>query len=147
MDQAQRLEWNQRIIEEFRANKGVVGGQFEGSLLLLLTTTGARSGESRTMPLACLADGDRYVVFAANGGRPTRPGWYYNLLADPTATVEVGSESFHAVATFAEGEERDRLWAERLLTAPFMADFQAAAPGPIPVVVLTAEGGAVSSEA
>jgi deazaflavin-dependent oxidoreductase (nitroreductase family) len=147
MEQAERLKWNQQIIEEFRANEGVVGGQFEGSLLLLLTTTGARTGESWTMPLAGMVDGDSWVVFAANGGRPTRPGWYHNLRADPKVTVEVGTETFAAVATFAEGEDRDRLWTKRIELAPFMADFQATAPGPIPVVVLTRQDRAVSSDA
>ena len=141
VDQAQRREWNQKVIEEFRANGGVVGGPFEGSELLLLTTRGARSGEQRVSPLAAItADGGagrRWAVFAANGGRPTRPGWYYNLAADPVVTVEVGTERFQAVAEDATGTEREELWAAMLERLPSLDDFQATAPGPIPVVVLT----------
>jgi deazaflavin-dependent oxidoreductase (nitroreductase family) len=141
MHQAQRREWNQKVIEEFRANEGVVGGSFQGNTLLLLTTRGARSGELRVSPLAAVsADGGagrRWAVFAANGGRPTRPGWYYNLSADPVATVEVGTERFQAVAEDATGAERERLWAVMLERLPSLDDFQATAPGPIPVVVLT----------
>ncbi|MFC1429568.1 nitroreductase/quinone reductase family protein [Streptacidiphilus sp. N1-3] len=138
-DQAQRLQWNQQIIEEFRANKGVVGGPFAGGTLLLLTTRGARTGEQRTMPLAALPAGEgQWAVFAANGGRPTRPGWYYNLLAHPTeVTVEIGTETFAAVAADAEGEQRAALWAAQLARLPALEEFQATAPGPIPVVVLT----------
>ncbi|MHA6759848.1 nitroreductase/quinone reductase family protein [Streptacidiphilus sp. PAMC 29251] len=148
-EQAQRLQWNQQIIEEFRANQGVVGGPFAGATLLLLTTRGARSGEQRTMPLAALPAGEgRWAVFAANGGRPARPGWYYNLLADPASvTVEIGTESFAAVAADAAGAEREQLWATQLARLPALADFQATAPGPIPVVVLTRQDRAVSSDA
>lgn len=141
MDQAQRREWNEKVIEEFRANEGVVGGSFAGHSLLLLTTRGAKSGELRVSPLAAVsADGGagrRWAVFAANGGRPTRPGWYYNLSADPVVTVEVGTERFQAVAEDATGAEREQLWAVMLERLPSLDDFQATAPGPIPVVVLT----------
>ena len=147
-DQAQRLQWNEQIIEEFRANKGVVGGPFAGATLLLLTTRGARSGEWRTMPLAALPAGDgRWAVFAANGGRPNRPGWYHNLVADPAVTVEIGTERFPAVAADAAGEERERLWEAQLALLPALADFQATAPGPIPVVLLTRSDRDVSSDA
>ncbi|MFC1400109.1 MULTISPECIES: nitroreductase/quinone reductase family protein [Streptacidiphilus] len=141
VDQAQRREWNQKVIEEFRANGGVVGGSFAGSDLLLLTTRGARSGEQRVSPLAAITadggEGRRWAVFAANGGRPTRPGWYYNLSADPVVTVEVGTETFQAVAEDATGAEREQLWAVMLERLPSLDDFQTTAPGPIPVVVLT----------
>ncbi|MFC1416430.1 nitroreductase/quinone reductase family protein [Streptacidiphilus cavernicola] len=147
-DQAQRLQWNEQVIEEFRANKGVVGGPFEGATLLLLTTRGAHTGLRRTMPLAALPAGEgRWAVFAANGGRPHRPGWYYNLVAEPEVTVELGTERFRAVAADAAGEERERLWAAQLAVLPALADFQATAPGPIPVVVLTRQGRDVSSDA
>lgn len=149
MAEEQRLAWNRQVIEEFRANRGVVAGPFEGRTLLLLTTRGAKSGERRTSPLAALPAGgaDRWAVFAANGEHPNRPGWYYNLLADPVATVEVGAERFTAVAADAVGEERERLWAQMLGLLPALTTFQATAPGPIPVVVLTRQDRAVSSDA
>ncbi|MFI8104279.1 nitroreductase family deazaflavin-dependent oxidoreductase [Streptomyces sp. NPDC086023] len=137
---SERLEHNQRVIDEFRATGGVVGGDFEGMPLLLLTTTGARSGKPRTSPMAYLRDGDRLVVFAANGGRENRPGWYHNLLADPSAGVEVGKESFTVTAAVAEGAERERLWAAQLAVAPFLADFQARSGRRVPVVTLTPAG-------
>jgi deazaflavin-dependent oxidoreductase (nitroreductase family) len=148
-DQEQRRTWNEQIMQEFRANKGVVGGPFEGATLLLLTTRGARTGEARTLPLATIAAGEgRWAVFAANGGRPSRPGWYYNLTAAPTeVTVEIGTETFAATAADAEGEERARLWAAQLSRLPALADFQATVPWPIPVVVLTRQDRAVSSDA
>lgn len=133
---SERLQRNQKVIEEFRSAGGVVGGDFQGVPLLLLTTTGARSGESRTMPMTYLRDGDRLVVFGANGGRANHPGWYHNLLAHPTARVEVGTESFDARATISEGAERERLWNEQLRHAPYFARFQERAGRRIPVVVL-----------
>jgi deazaflavin-dependent oxidoreductase (nitroreductase family) len=135
---AERLAMNARIIDEFRANDGLVGGDFDGTPMLLLTTTGARSGEPRTMPLTYLPDGDdRLVVFAANGGRPNHPDWLHNLLADPGVTVEVGARRFAATARIAEGPERERLWAAKLAVMPTLADFQARAGARrIPVVVL-----------
>src|SRR5579884_4385144 len=90
-----RMEKNERnrlIIEEFRAHEGKVGGQFVGAPLILLTSKGARSGEPRTTPLRYLPDKDRLIVFAANAGAATNPAWYYNLLAHPTVTVEIGTE-------------------------------------------------------
>jgi deazaflavin-dependent oxidoreductase (nitroreductase family) len=135
-DQAQRRAWNQQVIEEFRANAGVVGGDFAGTPLLLLTTRGARTGEPRISPLRSCQDGDRYYVFAANGGRPTHPGWYYNLLAHPEVTVEVGTECYPARAVIAEGAERERLWQAAAAEVPALNDFQAKVPHPIPIVVL-----------
>ncbi|MFJ6938986.1 nitroreductase family deazaflavin-dependent oxidoreductase [Streptomyces sp. NPDC101132] len=137
---SERLERNQRVIDEFRAKGGVVGGDFEGMPLLLLTTTGARSGEPRTSPMAYLRDGDRLVVFAANGGREHHPGWYHNLLAHPSAGVEVGKDSFTVTAAVADGAERERLWAAQLAVAPFLGDFQARSGRRVPVVTLTPAG-------
>jgi deazaflavin-dependent oxidoreductase (nitroreductase family) len=128
---------NQRVIDEFRAAGGVVGGDFAGVPLLLLTTTGARSGQRRTMPMTYLADGERLVVFAANGGRPRHPGWYHNLVAAPTALVEVGREAFEATAAVLTGDERDRLWERQVARAPYMAGFQDRSGRLIPVVALT----------
>ncbi|MFC4033015.1 nitroreductase/quinone reductase family protein [Streptomyces polygonati] len=135
---SERLRRNQLVIDEFRSAGGVVGGDFEGTPLLLLTTTGARSGESRTMPMTYLEDGARLVVFAANGGRENHPGWYYNLLADPSAQVEVGTEAYAVTAAESEGAERERLWAEQLGRMPYLADFQRrAGQRRVPVIVLT----------
>ena len=147
-EQDQRVRFNEQVVEEFRANKGVVGGPFAGMSLLLLTTRGARSGEPRTLPLAAVPVGDGgWAVFAANGGQPNRPGWYYNLVADPAVTVEFGAERFEAVATEAQGAEREQLWAAQLARVSVLADYQATAPGPIPVIVLTPQGRPVSSDA
>src|SRR5262249_35563072 len=100
-------EWNRQVIEEFRANDGVVRGRFEGLPLLLLHHTGARSGQARINPLAYQADGDRFVIFASKGGAPQHPAWYHNLLAHPDATVEVGTETVEVAAHVATGAERD----------------------------------------
>src|SRR5690348_14317356 len=104
-------DWNNQIITEFRANEGKVGGPFKGAPLLLLTTTGAKSGQPRTSPLMYLPDGERMLIFASKGGAPTNPDWYHNLMAHPQATVEVGTETFNVTATPVTGEERDRLYA------------------------------------
>lgn len=106
-------DWNRQTIEEFRANKGKVGGMWEGKPLLLLTTTGAKSGKRRTTPTMYLRDGDRLLIFASKGGAPTHPAWYHNLVAHPQVTVEVGSETYKATATVLKGEERDRLYARQ----------------------------------
>jgi deazaflavin-dependent oxidoreductase (nitroreductase family) len=134
VDRSQR---NQLVIDEFRSAGGVVGGDFEGVPLLLLTTTGARSGHSRTVPMTYLRDGERLVVFAANGGRESHPGWYHNLSADPAAGVEVGTEAFDVTATEIEGAERERLWARQLERTPYFAGFRERAGRRIPVVALT----------
>jgi deazaflavin-dependent oxidoreductase (nitroreductase family) len=101
-------DWNTPIIEEFRTNGGKVGGPFEGAPLLLLTTTGAKSGQRHTTALTYLPDSDRLIVFASNAGASTNPAWYHNLVADPQATVEVRTETFNVTAIVITGEERDR---------------------------------------
>jgi len=130
-----RVQRNQEVIEQFRANGGQVSG-FAGAGLLLLTHTGARTGARYTSPLAYLPDRERLVVFAANGGRSTNPGWYHNLVAYPEAVVEVGSESFPVVASLLDGDERERVWAAQVAVAPHFADFQAQTSRTIPVVAL-----------
>ncbi|MEC3917647.1 nitroreductase/quinone reductase family protein [Nocardia sp. CDC160] len=132
-----RQRLHEDIIQQFRSGGGHVGGQFENTPLLLLTTTGARTGESRTWPLGYGRDGERLVVFAANGGRGNRPGWYYNLLANPAATIEVGTESWPVTASIVTGEDRARLWERQLEVSPFLADFQAKLSWEIPVFALT----------
>jgi deazaflavin-dependent oxidoreductase (nitroreductase family) len=129
-------DWNTKIIEEFRANGGRVGGNFEGSPLLLLTTTGRRTGQARVNPVMYLADGDRLLVFASKGGAPTNPDWYHNLVANPHVTVEVGDERFDAQATVLVGEERERLYAEQSRRYPGFAEYQANTSRVIPVIAL-----------
>ena len=103
-------EFNAKMIEEFQASEGRVGGMFEGMPLLLLHHTGAKSGKARVNPLAYQADGGRYAIFASKAGAPTNPDWYYNLKAHPHVTIEVGTETIDVVATEAAGEERDRIY-------------------------------------
>jgi len=129
-------DFNRSIIDEFRANDGKVGGPFEGAPMLLLTTTGAKSGQARTVPVVYLPDGDRYIVFASKAGAPTHPDWYHNLVANPTATVEVGNDRYEANATVLTGEERDRLYARQAELYPGFADYQKKTKRTIPVVAL-----------
>src|ERR1019366_1605109 len=103
---SEMIDFNTQIIEEFRANEGKIGGQFEGAPLLLLTTTGAKSGRHHTTPVMYLPHGDRLVVFASKAGAPTNPAWYHNLVANPEASVEVGTDNFPVKATVLQGEER-----------------------------------------
>ena len=133
-----RAEFNQQIIDEFRANEGRVGGMFEGMSLLLLHHTGAKSGTERVNPLAFLTDDGRYVVFASKGGAPTNPGWYWNLKANPDVTIEVGTDSIDATASEATGEQRERLFRAQADRFPQFDDYaQKAAGRRIPVIVLT----------
>jgi deazaflavin-dependent oxidoreductase (nitroreductase family) len=130
-------EFNARIIEEFRANDGVVGGMFEGVPLLLLHHTGAKSGQARINPLAYQRDGERYVVFASKGGAPTNPDWYHNLQADPNVEIEVGTDTIAVVARQATGEERERLFRTQVENVPQFAEYEKQADREIPVIVLT----------
>lgn len=127
---------NQSLIEEFRASGGKVGGVFAGAPLLLLTTTGAKSGKLRTTPLLHTRSGDRYVLLASKAGAPTNPAWYHNLLAHPRATVEIGGETFEAVSSVVEDEERDRLFADQAAALPMFAGYQQQTTRRIPVVLL-----------
>jgi deazaflavin-dependent oxidoreductase (nitroreductase family) len=129
-------DFNQQIIDEFRANGGKVGGMFEGRPMLLLHTTGAKTGLSRIKPLAYRRDGDRFVVFGTKGGAPTNPDWYHNLRANPRAAVEVGSERFDVDASIPGREERDRLWRLQTQDVPAFAEYDAKTDRTIPVVVL-----------
>ena len=130
-------DYNRRLIEEFRAHGGKVDGMWEGTPLLLLTTAGARSGEPRTTPMAYLPDGDRLIVWASNGGSPRNPDWYHNLLAHPQVTVEVGTETFDAIAVVTADAERDRLWARGVAVYPSLAEHQAKTTRQIPAIVLS----------
>ena len=130
-------DWNKTIIAEFRANGGKVGGQFAGGTLLLLHTRGAKSQQPRINPVAYTRDGDRFVVMASKGGAPTNPDWYYNLVAQPLVTVEVGTEQFQARATIAAEPERTRLFNQMAAIMPNFAEYQHKTTRLIPVVVLT----------
>jgi deazaflavin-dependent oxidoreductase (nitroreductase family) len=130
------LERNAQIIAEFRANEGRVGGHFEGRTLLLLTTTGAKTGMAHTTPVIYLRDGDRYVIFGSNGGAPRHPGWYHNVRANPDVSVEVGTESFPATASVLEGPERDELFRRQADRDPSFDEYQAGMARVMPVVAL-----------
>lgn len=128
---------NGRVIEEFRAHGGRVGGPFAGMPLLLLHHRGARSGRERVNPLVYQRVDDALAVFASKGGAPTHPDWYHNLRAHPEASVEVGTESYAVLARVATGAERERIWAAQKAAHPSFAAYEARAGGRrIPVVVL-----------
>ena len=133
-------DWNTKIIEEFRANDGKVGGRFEGAPLLLLHTVGAKSGEPRVNPVVYQADGDKLVVFASFAGQPKNPAWFHNLMAGGPASVEVGTDTFPVTARVTEGAERDRYWSKQKQAMPGFADYEQKTTREIPVVVLTRAG-------
>jgi deazaflavin-dependent oxidoreductase (nitroreductase family) len=135
-------EYDAKVIDEFRANKGRVDGMWEGTPLLLLHHTGARSDVSRVNPVGYLPDEPRYLIFASNGGAPSNPGWYHNLKAHPNTRIEVGSETIHVVADEATGEERERLFARGAERFPDLARHARKTVRVIPVIVLTPLGGA-----
>ena len=133
-------DWNKHVIEEFRANGGKVGGMFEGRTLLLLHTIGAKSKQERINPVACVKDGDRLMIIASKGGAPTNPDWYYNLVANPVANVEVGTEKFQVRATVVlEEPERTRLYQKMVAVMPGFAEYEQKTTRKIPVVILTRE--------
>ena len=128
--------YNRQLIEEFRASRGKSSNPMLGRPLLLLTTTGAKSGQLRTTPMMYIRVDDQLLVIASNAGAPSHPDWYYNLVAHPEVTVEVGNEIFDAIAIVTEGEERQRLWTRVVEQYPFFADHQAKVTRQIPVIVL-----------
>jgi len=127
---------NQRLITEFRSNQGKVSGQFAKMPLLLLTTTGAKTGRALTKPLAYTRDAERIVLIASFAGAPKNPAWFNNLVANPVVTVELGSERFQARATVTSGEERERLYNSQAQQMSIFADYQKKTTRQIPVVVL-----------
>ena len=133
-------DWNKKIIEEFRANGGKVGGGFEKMSLLLLQTTGAKSKLPRTNPVAQIADGDRFVVIASKGGAPDNPDWYHNLVANPAISVEVGTEQFTGQAQVATEPERTELYNKMAEQYPIFAEYAQKTTRTIPVVILTRQG-------
>ena len=128
---------NQAIIAEFRANSGKVGGVFAGKTLLLLHTVGSKSRQERINPVAYVADDDRLVIIASKGGVPTNPDWYYNILAHPRVTVEVGTQQFQAQASIATEPERTRLYNQMVEMMPVFAEYQRKTTRVIPVIILT----------
>ena len=129
-------DFNTQVIEEFRGNEGKVGGGFNGAPMVLLTTTGAKSGKRATTPLVYLKEGDRVFIFASMGGAPTSPAWYHNLVANPRVSVEIGAESYEADAQVITGDERDRLFAAQVAVMPGFGEYQAKTTRVIPVVEL-----------
>ena len=133
-------DWNSKIIEEFRANGGRVGGPFEGGTLLLLHTTGARTGQERVNPVAYQKVDQGYAVFASKAGAPTNPDWYHNLVAHPDVEAEIGDQTVRLTARVAQGQERDRIWARQKETNPGFAEYEQQTTRQIPVVILEPAG-------
>jgi len=129
-------DFNANIIKEFRDNDGKVGGPFEGANVLLLHTTGAKSGKERINPLAYQKVGDDVAVFASKGGAPTNPDWYYNLRAHPQVTAEIGTQTVAVTAREAEGDERTRIWEVQKKDSPGFADYEKNTTRQIPVMIL-----------
>lgn len=129
--------WNQQVMDEFHANTGKLSGQFDGMDVLILTTTGAKSGQTRWNPLVYTKDGGRYVIVASKGGAPASPDWYYNLRAYPSVSIEVGAENVSVEASVVTGDERDRLYAQHAERMPQFLDYAKATARRIPVVALT----------
>lgn len=129
--------WNAKVIEEFRANEGRVGGPFEGAPMILVHHRGAKSGTERVTPLVYFPDGDRILIVASKAGAPTNPDWYHNLKANPAVDVEVGTERFPVRVTEADGPEREEIWARAVATNPGFGEYQEKTRRRIPVLVLT----------
>lgn len=137
MEDGNVSDWNSGIIEEFRANEGKVGGIFEGKSLLLLHHIGAKTGTERVSPLMYQTVDDGFAVFASKAGADSNPDWLYNLLANPTTKVELGTEVIAVKARLAEGDEHDRIWAKQKTTWPQFAEYEErTSRDAIPVVVL-----------
>ncbi len=129
---------NKNIIDEFRTNAGKVGGRFEGKTLLLLHTKGAKSQKERINPVAYVKDDGHFVVIGSKGGAPTNPDWYYNILANPHVSMEVGTEKFQATAKEVKEEpERTRLYDKMVDMMPSFNDYRQKTKRKIPVIVLT----------
>ena len=129
-------DFNSKIIEEFRANEGKVGGPFEGAPLLLLHTVGAKSGQARVNPMMYQRVPGGYAVFASKGGAPVNPDWYHNVLAHPRVSAEIGTGTGEFEARVAEGEERERIWTAQKSAYPGFADYEQKTTRQIPVIIL-----------
>ena len=130
-------DWNRQVIEEFRANGGKVGGQFEGAPMILVHHFGAKSGTERVSPMVYFPDGDRLLIIASKAGAPTNPDWYHNLKAHPRVDVEVGTETFPVTVEELSGAERDEKWARVTAAMPGFAEYQKKTTRTIPVLALT----------
>jgi deazaflavin-dependent oxidoreductase (nitroreductase family) len=130
-------DWNAGIIKEFHENHGKVGGQFKGAPILLIHSTGAKTGKSRINPVMYLKDGDRYLVFCSKGGAPSNPDWYYNLKAHPDLQIEVGDETLQVHADEIKGQERDRIYAKQASLYPNFGEYQRSTKRIIPVMAFT----------
>jgi deazaflavin-dependent oxidoreductase (nitroreductase family) len=130
-------DWNKAIIEEFRANAGKVGGRFEGKPLLILHTIGAKTGQAHVNPVVYTTDGDKLIIIASKGGAPENPGWYYNLLAHPVVTVEVGTEQFQVRAEVLAEPDRTRLYKQMITVMDSFAEYEKKTTRTIPVFSLT----------
>ncbi len=133
-------DWNGKIIKEFQANEGKVGGPFAGAPLLLLHTKGAETGRERVNPIMYLDLDEHRYVFATKAGADTNPDWYWNLVAHPDVTVEVGTETYDATAVPATGDDRDRIYTEQARRHPGFAEYQQKTSRIIPVVELAPKG-------
>jgi deazaflavin-dependent oxidoreductase (nitroreductase family) len=129
-------DWNSKIIEEFRANGGKVGGPFEGAPLLLLHTVGAKTGQQRVNPMMYQTVPDGYAVFASKGGAPDNPDWYHNLRAHPQVSAEIGTDTVELKARVAEGAEREKIWEAQKAAYPGFAEYEQKTSRQIPVVIL-----------
>ena len=133
-------EMNDKIIAEFRANDGKVGGQFEGAPLVLVHHTGAKSGTERVTPMMYRPERDGFAIFASKAGAPNNPAWFHNLVANPDTQVEVGTETLDVTARVTEGAERDHIWEAQKTEYPGFADYENATDRVIPVLVLERRG-------
>lgn len=129
-------EYNRKLIEEFRTTRSAPDGPLNGRPVVLLTTTGARTGQRHTTPMMSIFDEGRLLVIASNAGAPAHPSWYRNLVANPNVTVEVGTETYDATAIVLEGEERHAAWARVVARFPFFAEHQAKVTRQIPMIML-----------
>ena len=130
-------DWNKANIEEFRATGGKVGGRFEGKPVLLIHTTGAKTGKPHLNPVVYTTDGDKLIIIASKGGAPTNPDWYYNLLANPLVTLEVGTEQFQAHAEVVPEPDRTRLYKQMITVMGSFAEYERKTTRVIPVIALT----------
>ena len=133
-------EYNKTIIHEFRTNEGIVGGPFKGAKLLLLHSIGAKSGEPRVNPLAYFEDDEEYLIVASYAGAPTNPPWYYNLVANTDARIEVGTEEISVTAEVVDEPERTTLYDRIATQAPTFAEYRAKTTRAIPIVRLSISG-------
>ncbi len=129
--------FNEQLVEEFRANEGALSGGFAAVPMLLLTTTGAKSGRAHTIPIVYGRDDDRFFVIASKGGAPTNPAWYHNVVANPAVTVELPGDTFAGRAEVADPATRDRLYAQQSAVMPQFTEYQQKTDRVIPVIVLS----------